>query len=227
RGASGYVDTVQVRLLHARVRAATQRRGWDAGTWGVPINQVDAVRTWLDFTIVPFRALEKVGIVLSEDEERDLHRYWRTVAALLGVDPRFYADVVDHASADRLLALVEAANDRPDETASALVHALLDALAEGPLGQVLPLQGEAVRRLLDALTRLIQGDELADALGIGVEDPAPYVPLLAMANSRVRRWERATEESWQQALHEHTEFRRSEFAHLPGTEYRDAVAEES
>ncbi|WP_052810023.1 oxygenase MpaB family protein [Streptomonospora alba] len=227
RGAPGYADTVQVRLLHARVRAATQRRGWDAERWGVPINQVDAVRTWLDFTIVPFRALEKVGIVLSEEEERDLHRYWRTVAALLGVDPRFSADVVDHASADRLLALVETANDSPDETASALVHALLDALADGPLGQVLPLQGASVRRLLDALTRLIQGDDLADALGLGAEDPAPYAPLLAMANAQVRRWERANEETWRQALHAHTEFRRGEFAHLPGTEYRDAVAEEA
>ncbi|WP_345554929.1 oxygenase MpaB family protein [Streptomonospora halophila] len=227
RGAPGYVDTVQVRLLHARVRAAAQRRGWDARRWGVPINQADAARTWLDFTVVPFRALEKVGIVLTGDEERDLYRYWRHLGALLGVDPRFCADVVDHASAERVLGLLETANGRPDETAGALVHALLDALATGPLGSVLPLQGGAVRRLLDALTRLIQGDELADALGLGAEDATPYVPLLAMANARVRRWERANGESWRQALAEHIEYRRGEFAYLPGAEYRDETAGEA
>ncbi|QBI53534.1 oxygenase MpaB family protein [Streptomonospora litoralis] len=225
-GADGYVDSVQVRLLHARVRAAALRSGWDTAEWGVPINSVDVARTWLDFTVVPFRALEKVGIVLTDEEERDLYRYWHCVAALIGVDPRFYTEVVDHASAEGLLELVETTNGPPDEGARALVHALLDALATGPMGAVLPLRGDAVERLLHALTRLIQGDEAADGLGLGAEDITPFVPLLAMGNSQARRWERATEESWEQALHEHTEFRRTEFAHLPGTEYRSAVEAE-
>ncbi|GAB3465373.1 hypothetical protein GCM10027570_53570 [Streptomonospora sediminis] len=223
-GAPGYADTVQVRLLHARVRAGTLRRGWDTAEWGVPINQVDVARTWLDFTIVPFQALEKVGITLGAEEERELYRYWHSVAALMGLDPRFYTDVVDHASAGRLLALVETANGEPDEGARALVHALLDALAGALAGEALPLPGEDVERLLHAITRLFHGDAAAEALGLRAEDPAPYVPLLAMANAQVRRWERSTDESWQLALREHTEYRRTEFAHLPGTEYRGAVA---
>ncbi|MFC4561660.1 oxygenase MpaB family protein [Nocardiopsis mangrovi] len=222
-GAPGYRDSVQVRLLHARVRARALSRGWDTGTWGVPINQVDTARTWLDFTVVPFRALERVGIRLSGDDERDLYRYWHHVAALIGVDPRFYRDVHDHASAAALLEAVDATNAGPDDAARSLVRALLDALA-GPMEESLSLPRATVDTLLAALTRVMQGESAADALGIERVDIAPFLPLLAMGNAGVRRWQRATPESWRMALAEQIEYRRTEFAALPGTEYRDHVA---
>ncbi|MFC3997290.1 oxygenase MpaB family protein [Nocardiopsis sediminis] len=223
RGAPGYQDSVQVRLLHARVRARALEGGWDTGAWGVPINQVDTARTWLDFTVVPFRALERVGIHLSEEEERDLYRYWHHVAALIGVDPRFYRDVHDHASAAALLELIDATNAAPDDAARSLVGALLEALA-GPMEESLSLPRATADALLAALTRLMQGEEAADALGIERVDVAPFLPLLAMGNAGVRRWQRATPESWRLALAEQVEYRRTEFAGLPGTEYRDHAA---
>ncbi|PSK90216.1 uncharacterized protein DUF2236 [Murinocardiopsis flavida] len=222
RGAPGYTDTVQVRLLHARVRANALATGWDTGAWGVPINAVDAARTWLDFTVVPFRALERVGVTLTAEEEADLYRYWRHVADLVGVDRRFSARVHDHASADALLTLVDAANDPPDDTARALVRALLDALAV-PMGKALALPDPSVRTLLAALLRLMQGDAAADALGIEAADAAPFVPLFAMGNAGTRRWQRASPESWDAALAEYTRYRRAEYQ-LPGTEYRSAAA---
>ncbi|MDA0566056.1 DUF2236 domain-containing protein [Streptomonospora sp. S1-112] len=222
-GAPGYVDSVQVRLLHARVRAAAQRRGWDTARWGVPVNQVDLARTWLDFTVVPFRALARVGIALTPEEERDLYRYWHTVAALMGVDPDFHAGAADHATAGALLDLLEAANDPPDDHARALVHALIDALAGGQLGSLLGLAEPEARRMLHALTRLMQGDTAADALGIPAEDIAPFVPLIALPNARLREAERATPDSWQRALAAHTAYRRTEFAHLETAQYRTAA----
>src|SRR6266404_8610282 len=57
RGAPGYQATVQVRLLHARIRSSALKHGWDTAEWGVPISQVDVVRTWLDFTLTPSCAL--------------------------------------------------------------------------------------------------------------------------------------------------------------------------
>ncbi|MBV2362904.1 oxygenase MpaB family protein [Streptomonospora nanhaiensis] len=224
RGAPGYTDSVHVRLMHARVRASARRRGWDSARWGVPVNQVDLARTWLDFTVVPFRALERVGIVLTPDEERGLYRYWHTVAALMGLDPRFYAEAADHASAGALLDLVESANDAPDDSARALVHALIEALAGGRLGSVLGLEAPAARRMLHALTRLLQGDTAADALGLAAEDIGPFAPLLAVSNARVRELERATPESWERALAGYTAYRRTEFAHLETAEYRAAAA---
>lgn len=50
RGGRGYVHNLQVRLLHARVRHALIRSGWDVEAQGMPINQVELARTWLDFT---------------------------------------------------------------------------------------------------------------------------------------------------------------------------------
>src|SRR5260370_1267943 len=47
RGAPGYQATVQVRLLHARMRSNALKHGWDTAEWGVPISQVDVARTWL------------------------------------------------------------------------------------------------------------------------------------------------------------------------------------
>jgi hypothetical protein len=44
RGAPGYQATVQVRLLHARIRSSALKHGWDTAEWGVPISQVDVVR---------------------------------------------------------------------------------------------------------------------------------------------------------------------------------------
>jgi hypothetical protein len=89
-GAPGYVQTVQVRLLHARVRATATRRGWDAGRWGVPINQADVARTWLDSTLVPFTLLERIGYRLIDQEESRLYRYWWYVGHLLGLDERCF-----------------------------------------------------------------------------------------------------------------------------------------
>jgi len=47
---------------------APLKHGWDTTEWGVPISQVDVARTWLDFTLTPFRALAVLGIKLTETE---------------------------------------------------------------------------------------------------------------------------------------------------------------
>src|SRR5260370_27751347 len=90
RGGPGYIATIQVRLLHARVRRTNLRRGWDVETWGVPINQVDLARTWLDFNYVPFRALTHLGFDFTAEELPQLYPFWRYLAYLFGVYPLFY-----------------------------------------------------------------------------------------------------------------------------------------
>ncbi|MFC7329140.1 oxygenase MpaB family protein [Marinactinospora rubrisoli] len=223
RGAPGYLDTLQVRLLHARVRAGTLRRGWDIDTWGVPVNQVDTARTWLDFTLVPFRALARVGITLTETEEADLYRYWHHIAHLLGLAPEFHRHVHDHATAAALLDLIDSTNAAPDDNSRALVTALIDVTA-GPVGARLSLPEPATRTMLAALTRLMQGDEVADALHIERVDIAPFLPLIAMGNTTTRRWQRFTPESWHTALTENTKIREAEYSGVTGAEYRSHLA---
>jgi hypothetical protein len=89
RGAHGYVATIQVRLLHARVRNAALRHGWDTAAWGTPINQVDMANTWLDFTLTPYRALTKLGFEFTTAELRDAYHLWQYLGHLLGIEPEF------------------------------------------------------------------------------------------------------------------------------------------
>ncbi len=186
RGAPGYVQTVQVRLLHARVRASATAHGWDADRWGVPINQADVARTWLDFTVVPFRFLEGVGHRLTREEQERLYRYWWYVGHLLGLDGEFFLGVQDHERAEELLDLVDSTADAPDENSRALVAALFDAagarLASAPGS---PMTEPDWRDLLHALARRYHGAH-ADALGIPESPLTPVLPLLAAAEAKAR-----------------------------------------
>ncbi|WP_217576721.1 oxygenase MpaB family protein [Streptomyces sp. GbtcB7] len=207
-GAPGYVDTVQVRLMHARVRATNMRHGWDTGALGVPINQADVARTWLDFTYSPFIALEKLGVTFTDEELLGLYRHWHYVAHLMGVDPVFYRDVVDHQQAGEWYHAIEAVSDSPDENAVALSSSLLEVvtrmLSELALKTPLPLTQD----LVAAFARRILGDQLCDQLGIAQTDLVPLVDLLAERNAQTRRWQRASPEAWQQALEENIGVRR-------------------
>ncbi|GAB2469161.1 oxygenase MpaB family protein [Promicromonospora xylanilytica] len=200
RGAPGYVQTVQVRLLHARVRASAMAHGWDADRWGVPINQADVARTWLDFTVVPFTFLEGVGYRLTDQEQSSLYRYWWYVGHLLGLDEEFFLAVEDHEQAGELLDLVDSTSDAPDENSRALVGALFDAatanLAAVPRS---PLDASGWRALLNALAGRYHGPDAA-ALGIAESPLTPMLPLLAAAEAQARHYQLQVPGAVQQAV---------------------------
>jgi hypothetical protein len=204
RGAPGYVQTAQVRLLHARVRATSLKHGWDSEQWGVPINQVDLARTWLDFTVVPQQAMEKLGIVFGDEEQHAIYRYWWYIAYLLGLDERFYLEYGDNTQALELKDLLDVTVAAPDENSRLLTEAQLDAgadiLAAGQLGMDKPV----VRDLLNGLLRLFHGDQLADGLGVPPSRATPLIPLLAAACAQAWHVQRSTPEGAAQALREHT-----------------------
>ncbi|WP_060633864.1 oxygenase MpaB family protein [Pseudonocardia sp. EC080610-09] len=186
-GAPGYVQTVQVRLLHARVRASALAHGWDSARWGAPINQADIARTWLDFTLVPVSLLEIVGYRLTEVEQRRLYSYWYRVAHLLGLDERFFVGVESHQQADTLCNLFDSTLAPPDENSRALVAALYGAAATGLAATPQsPMDEQAWRELLHAVARRHHGDEAADALAIPPSPLTPLLPLIALAESRTR-----------------------------------------
>lgn len=188
-GAPGYVQTVQVRLLHARVRASAMGHGWDAGRWGIPINQADIARTWLDFTVVPFTFLEGVGYQLTPKEQSQLYRYWWYIGHLLGLDEGFFLDIEDHARADELLDLLDSTTTPPDENSRALIGALFDAatatLAAAPQS---PMGATGWRDLLNALAGRYHGKNAA-ALGIPDSPVTALLPLLAVGEAKARHYQ--------------------------------------
>jgi hypothetical protein len=85
----GYKRIVNVRVLHAAVREVLLGKDPPGGSWdaanGMPANQEDLLATLMTFTIVVLRALKRMGIdVTQEDQEAYLH-LWAVVGDLLGI----------------------------------------------------------------------------------------------------------------------------------------------
>jgi hypothetical protein len=225
-GAPGYVQTVQVRLLHARVRATATAHGWEAGRWGVPINQADVARTWLDFTVVPFTFLEGIGYRLTDQEQSRLYRYWWYVGHLLGLDEEFFLGVEDHQEAGELLHLLDSTSAAPDENSRALVAALFDAattnLAALPQS---PMDVSGWRDLLNALAGRYHGDAAA-GLGIAESPVTSVLPLLAAGEAKARRYQLQVPGAVQEAVEDGAQAFRGIMAVLgdASAAYQDHVA---
>lgn len=191
-GAAGYIHTLQVRMLHARVRAGMLGKEWDTTQQGMPVSQLDMVRTWLDFTYVPFSALEKVGITFTEDELHDLYHLWQWVAHLLGIEPRYYRQAADHLSAGRLLAMIDAVSAGPDENSRQLTQRMLVALGQ-TLQPALGMPVDITIDLMHSFCRLFHDEAIADALGARANWTQALLPVLADANRYQRHLERSDE----------------------------------
>ncbi len=189
-GKRGYVHTLQVRLLHARVRARLLTGGWDRAQFGIPISQLDMLRTWLDFTVVPFQALDRLGIGFSDDEIGDLHQLWQWIGYLLGVDPKFTVLAVDQASGQRLLDLVDAACSKPDYNSRLLTRHTLDCMGK-VLHPIMDMPERSAIKFMDAICRFIHGDDFADGIGVPPNAFRAIIPVYVAANQRQREKERA------------------------------------
>jgi hypothetical protein len=205
RGAPGYVGTAQVRLLHARVRATAMKHGWDHAEWGVPINQTDIARTWLDFNAVPFLAARRLGIVFTEEEQAQRYRYWSYLGHLLGLDERFHLTIRSDDDAEALLDLLDLTIAEPDDNVRQLTEAMLEANAEalsaGPLSM---LDRATLRDLFNGLLRFYFGDRFADNLHLPPAQSAGLIPLLAAAGAQSWQLQRSTPEGTGLALEQFT-----------------------
>ncbi len=189
-GAPGYVHNLQVRMLHARVRAGLLRKDWANETLGMPISQLDMARTWLDFTYVPFTALEKVGITFTAEEFQDMYHLWQLIAHQLGVDPRLYRLAHDQPSGAELLALIDGCVGEPDDNSRALTVKMLEALGTS-LHPALQMPQDVAIDFAHTLCRHFHGDTMADKLGAIKNWTAGLIPTFTNANRYQRLQERA------------------------------------
>ena len=105
-GGRGFATTVGLRLLHSCVRGllSEERYRWPTDVLGVPLNQEIMLATLMDFTVVTWAAMERMGVELSE-EDRRAHLYtWSVIGAAMGLDacqdgPLTLADAVDISTA--------------------------------------------------------------------------------------------------------------------------------
>ncbi len=73
KGEKGYASALRIRLVHAHVRAAMNRRDdWDYAAWDRPVNQVQTAGTLLLFSLVYVFGTQLLGIRYSARERADI-----------------------------------------------------------------------------------------------------------------------------------------------------------
>lgn len=163
----GYAAALRVRLVHAHVRAAMNRRpDWDYGAWDRPVNQIQTVGTLLLFSLVYVLGMQLLGVRYTADERGDIHHLWRYVGWLMGIEDELLPATEDDAW--RLLWLLATSEFIPDDDSKRLAAALLAAHegvgeGRGALGKVL---SHVSVRLHGSVSRLVLGKENADFLGL-------------------------------------------------------------
>lgn len=191
RGAPGYQQCVQVRLMHARIRLALLREpAWEVQRWGVPINQADMALTALLFSYAFASFVRKLGVPVSRAEEEDLLHLWRYAGYLMGVREELLCATL--AEAQELAELVDMLDAGPDADSRRLLEPLLRRdPRELRLRSARLHQG--VRRVFVAACRDMIGERYADQVGLphGAGDLAfryllrPTVSLLSRAHQRL------------------------------------------
>jgi hypothetical protein len=172
-GGRGFECCLEVRALHASVRARLAARGWDAAAYGVPVNQEDMVVTLLAFSYNVLVGVEFLkGSRVGEDEEGDYLHLWRYLGHLLGVRDE-HNPCASYAAAKATLESIVVHILEPDADSKKLAKAMLAAPSGGDAtGYAFLTRAE--------LCRYMVGDALADALDLPVAPPSLRVKLVRL-----------------------------------------------
>ncbi|CAL3973540.1 hypothetical protein PZA11_005753 [Diplocarpon coronariae] len=163
-GGAGHIASIRVRLLHAAVRrrilalAKEKPSYYSVEDYGIPINDLDSIGTISTFSAtLIWLGFPRQGIWLREQEVLDYLALWRLVAYYIGT-PDEYFDTPERARAMMESQLIS--EIQPSETSRVLANNVILALQNQP-------PAYASRDFLNASARWLNGDELADALGLG------------------------------------------------------------
>jgi hypothetical protein len=174
-GGPGVRTAQKVRLMHAAIRfliqheevAAAQpvartladvlrREAWRP-EYGAPINQEDLAFTLMTFSHVALRSLERLGAELTDPQKNAYVHCWNVVGHVMGIERALLPDT--HQDARDLFERIKARQAGATPEAREMERVLI-AFLEGlmPIGRF--------RDLPVAVTRLLVGNETADALGV-------------------------------------------------------------
>lgn len=180
-GGSGYVHTLQVRLIHAKVRASLLRKTGQNSGDGLPIDLRQMVRTWLDFSIVSPHALERLGIGWNEEERIQVAHLWHLVGELLGIPSDLMSKLSQPGDALAWLGRFNQEIPRPDENARLLTLSMLEALGQR-MSLAMKLPKDVAISLMHGFARQIHGEALADAMGASDTSLTALIPTYINAN---------------------------------------------
>ena len=168
-GGAGQASSIRVRLLHAAVRqrimklAKTRPDYYNVEQWGVPINDLDCMATIATFSAtIIWLSLPRQGIWLRDQEIQDYIALWRLIAFYTGTPTEPFE------TPEKAKALMEALlfyEIDPSETSKTLAGNIIRCLEAQP-------PTYASRSFLEVNARWLNGNDLANALGLG--NPSMY-----------------------------------------------------
>ncbi|KAJ5134804.1 hypothetical protein N7526_006169 [Penicillium atrosanguineum] len=162
-GGEGNVSSVRVRLLHSSVRlkilelVKQKPDYYDIDKYGTPVNDLDCIGTINTFcSSVVYLGLPRQGIHLSQQEIEDYIALWRLVAFYMGTPTEPFEN------STKALAMMESlliSEIDPTEIGKVLAKNII-------LGLENTAPAYASKEFMEALTRLLNGDQLSDELEI-------------------------------------------------------------
>lgn len=162
-GGEGNISSVRVRLLHSSVRlkilslAKQKPDYYDVAKYGIPVGDLDCIGTINSFcSSVVWLGLPRQGIFLNKQEIEDYIALWRLVAYYMGTPTEPFENT-DKARATMESILISEID--PTETGRVLAKNII-------LGLENTAPGYASKEVMEAMSRLLNGEQLADELGI-------------------------------------------------------------
>ncbi len=121
-----YQLIVRTRLMHSYARLTIKKKveHWNYEKWGEPINSWDMIATYTGFSLVFMQGLKKLGIKITEDEEKGVFHLWKYIGYLLGIPAEYLPE--NRQEAVNQLYLWSSLQDKSDEDSVQLARALLD-----------------------------------------------------------------------------------------------------
>lgn len=162
-GGEGHLASVRVRLLHSAVRrkimslAEQDPSYYDSERYGLPINDLDSFATINTFSsTVIWLGMPRQGVTLTPQEEEDYIALWRLVAWYMGAPTEPFESAARAKITSESLLVNEF---EPTDTGRILARNIAIGLEN-----TAPIY--ASLEYMDALTRLLNGDQLSDELHI-------------------------------------------------------------
>lgn len=172
----GFKSTIHVRLVHGMVRRALARKeDWDSEHWGLPVNQIDMVATYLGFCVVMLGGLRKLGIPVTSHESKAVMHLWAYAGWLMGVDEKWL--VFNERDGIVLLSHTFMSQSRPDWTSKELARALADEPLHRHFNNFADLRGKLAYYQHLSVSRYFLGKQKMAQLGLP-EDIPGWFPLL-------------------------------------------------
>ncbi|KAG6357034.1 hypothetical protein INS49_014910 [Diaporthe citri] len=207
-GGEGHITTVRVRLLHSSVRqrimklAKSRPDYFDVDKFGVPVNKLDSIHSITTFACNHmWLQLPQMGVHPNQQETADYIALFRYLGYILGT-PHHYFDTVPKAKAVMESMLIHELRVTP--TSLIVGHNFVECLKDLP-----PFNISA--QFIEAGSRVLNGDELCDSLGLGRPGWYSYacfkghcwlVQVLALAQHNIPSLDHKITKFWKDLLHE-------------------------